>query len=55
MLDRSTAWYKTGWKKGTVIEKPGKKLVLDFEYRMRKTTTARRPDLTLEDAEGCII
>ena len=42
-------------EEGNSIEKPRKKLVLDFEYRMRKTTTARRPDLTLEDAEGCII
>ena len=25
------------------------KLVCDFEFLLRKTTTARRPDLTLED------
>ena len=35
--------------------KPGKKLVWDFEYKMRKTATARRPDQTLEDAEERII
>ena len=55
LFEESTVWYKAAWKKGTVIEKPGKKLVLDFEYRMRKTTTTRRPDLTLEDAEECTI
>ena len=52
MLEESTVWYNTAWKKGTVIEKPGKKLVWDFEYRMRKTKTGRRPDLTLEDAKN---
>ena len=54
LLEESTVWYKTAWKKGTVIEKLDKKLVWDFEYRMRKTT-ARRPNLTLEDTEECII
>ena len=29
----------------------GKKLLRDFEYCMRKTTSARRPDLTLEDLQ----
>ena len=55
LFEESTVWYRTAWKKGTVIEKPGKKLVWDFEYRMKKTTTVRRPDLTLQDAEECII
>ena len=27
------------------------KLVWDFEFSLRKTTTARRPDLVLEDKE----
>ena len=39
------------WVKGTVIEKDGKKLIWDFEFKMRKKTTARRPDLILEDNE----
>ena len=51
LLAMTVVWYKTAWKKGTVIEKPGKKLVWEFEYNMRKTTTARRPELTLEDIE----
>ena len=51
LLEESVVWYKTAWKKGTVIEKPGKKLVWKFEYNMRKTTTARRSELTLEDIE----
>ena len=55
LLEESTVWYKTTWKKGTVIKKPDKKLMWNFEYRMRKTTKTRRPDLTLEDAEERII
>ena len=42
LLEESTVQYKTAWKKGTVIEKPDKKLVWDFEYRMRRKTTVTR-------------
>ena len=52
LLEESTVWYKKAWRKGTVVEKPGKKLVLDFEYRMRKTTL-RRPHQRFEDVEEC--
>ena len=38
-------------RKGNVIECGGKKLLWDWEYRMRTTCTARGPDLTLEDNE----
>ena len=34
---------------GTVLENERGKLVWDFEFHLRKTTTARRPDLSLED------
>ena len=54
LLKESTVWYKTAWKKGTVIEKPGKKLVRNFEYRMKKTTV-RRPDLIPEVAKKYVI
>ena len=41
-------WYK---KLGTRISvrKRKKKTCVDFEFYLPKTTTARRPDLTLED------
>ena len=38
-------------ERGTVLEKQGKKLNWYFEYCMRKTTSARRPNLTLEDLD----
>ena len=38
-------------EKGKVIERGGRKLLWDWEYRMRTTCIARRPDLTLEDNE----
>ena len=46
-----TKWYETKWERGKVIEKNGKKLLWDWEHRMRTNCTARRPDLTLEDTE----
>ena len=51
LLEESTVWYKITWQKGTTLENKGKKLLWDFEYCMRKTTSARRPDLTLEDLQ----
>ena len=32
-----------------VLENERRKLLWDFEFHLCKTTTARRPDLTLED------
>ena len=49
LLPEDAAWYKIDWKKGTVLEKDGMKLVWDFEFKLRKTYAARRPDLILED------
>ena len=51
LLPEGTKWYMEKWEKGKVIERGGKKLLWDWEYRMRTTCTARRPDLTLEDNE----
>ena len=39
------------WERGAVFEKDKGKLVWDFEFNLRKTTTARRSDLILEDKE----
>ena len=37
--------------KGKILEHGGKRLLWDWEYRMRMTCIARRPDLTLRDKE----
>ena len=44
-------WYKERWERGAVFENDKGKLVWDFDFNLRKTTTARRPDLILEDKE----
>ena len=55
LLDRDVKWYELSWQKGTVLEKDGKKLIWDFEFKMRKKTSARRPDLVLEDSNKKVI
>ena len=42
-------WYKERWERGTDLENGKAKLVWDFEFHLRKTTTAKRPDLILEE------
>ena len=37
------------WERGTALENGKAKLVWDFEFHLRKATTARRPDLILEE------
>ena len=51
LVDQDVTWYKEKWERGTVMENDKAKLVWDFEFQLRKTTTARRPDLILEDKE----
>ncbi len=51
LVGEDVIWYKEWWERGTVIENNKGKLVWDFEFHLRKTTTARRPDLILEDKE----
>ena len=41
--------FEIKWERGKVIENNGKKLLWDWEHRMRTNCTARRPYLTLED------
>ena len=48
-------WYKERWKQGETFENNGKKIIWDFEYKLRKTSSYRRPDLILEDNESKII
>ena len=51
LIDQQTVWYKEKWEKGIVLENDKAKLIWDFEYRVRKTNKARRPDLVLEKKE----
>ena len=48
LMGLEAIWYKQRWDRGTVLENDKAKLVWDFEFHLRKTTTARRPDLILE-------
>ena len=47
-MDQEAIWYQQKWDRGTVLEKNKAKMVWDFEFHLRKTTTKRRPDLILE-------
>ena len=51
LVSKDTVWYNERWERGTVMENDKGKLVWDFEFHLRKTTTARGPDLILEDKE----
>ena len=51
LLPSNSVWYKQKWSKGIVLEKNGKKICWDFEFTMRKTTSARRPDVMIENDE----
>ena len=51
LLPSNSVWYKQKWSKGTVLEKNGKKICWDFEFTMRKTTSAIRPDVMIANDE----
>ena len=51
LIDENAVWYNEKWEKGKILENDKGKLVWDFEYKMRQSSWARRPDLTLEDKE----
>ena len=51
LVGQDVVWYKKQWERGTVLENGKAKLIWDFEFYLRKTTTARRPDLILKDKE----
>ena len=51
LVGEEAVWYKERWERGTMFENDRGKLVWDFEFKLRKTTTARRPDLIIEDKE----
>ena len=54
LVKKEVKWYKERWIRSHVLENARAKLVCDFEFNLRKTTTARRPDLILEDKEKSI-
>ena len=47
-MDQETICYQQKWDRGTVLENDKANLVCDLEFRLRKTTTARRPGLILD-------
>ena len=47
-MGQETIWFEQRWDRGTGLENNKVKLVWDFEFHLRKTTIARRPDLILE-------
>ena len=60
LIGQDVVWYEQRWGRGTVFENERAKLGWDFQFRLRKTTTSRRPDLILETKEdrkilGCDI
>ena len=48
LLDLTVKWYWERGNKGHVLENSQAKLVWEFEFNLRKTTS-RRPDLMLEE------
>jgi hypothetical protein len=55
LIDTEQSWYKVRWERGMVLENESVKMCWDFEYKMRKETTARRPDVTIEYKAGRLI
>ena len=49
LVEKNMKWYKQKCCRGYALENDHAKLVWDFEFSLRKMTTSRRPDLTLED------
>ena len=49
LLDQNVKWYQEKLKSRHVLENSQAKLVEDFEFNLRKTTTSRRSDLMLEE------
>ena len=55
LISENTKWYNVKWEQGQVIESNGKKLLWDWEYRMRINCIASRPDVTLDNKDKKII
>ena len=48
LMEQNQAWYKVKWGQGAVLKNGHVKISWDFEYNMRRESTARRPDVTIE-------
>ena len=55
LMAEDQPWYKVKWDQGAVMENEKVKMSWDFEYHMRKETTASRPDVTVEYKEQKLI
>ena len=55
LIDKDMKWYKPKWCRGYVLENNHAKLAWDFEFNLRKRTTPKIPNLTLEDKEKKIL
>ena len=49
LIPENARWYKEKWKSGEVYENNEYKMIWDFQFKLKKTEKARRPDLILED------
>ena len=52
LLPANTAWYTVRWEKGHVLKGNGFMFCWDFEHRTKKSSSACRPDLTLEEEKA---
>ena len=48
VVSQKAIWYEKWWDRETVLENDKVKLVWDFNFHLRKTTTSGRPDMILE-------
>ena len=52
LVGQEATWYEQRWDRRTVLENDKAKLVWDFDFHLRKTTTARRSGLILKLKTG---
>ena len=55
LIEEKVKWYEEKWENGHILEAQSKKIIWDFQFKLRKTNKARRPDLILEDQKGKVI
>ena len=51
LLDQNVKWYQEKWNRRHVLENSQAKLIWDFDFNLRKTTTSKRPDVMLEEKQ----
>ena len=55
LIELDEAWYKAKWGQGAVLDNEHVKISWNVEYHMKKESTSRRPDVTIEYKERKII